>query len=119
MTEPQNGQFVVGYIVNDRNTELGKYSGLYWDGFVYIMILSKPIRIPKCIPRKSMKRYFKYTGIAIQVKHSKLPYQFLRLRHYFLKIFNVPEFITTLDLADDYDVKNPIYNMYKFRIEKI
>ena len=117
--ELQNGQFVVGHIVNTRNTELGKYPGLYWNGFVYIIILVKPIKVCKCIPRKSMKRYFKYTGVTIQVKHSKLSYQPLRFRHYFLKISNVPEFVTTLDLADDYDVKNPIYNIYKFRIEKI
>ena len=119
MTEPQNGQFVVGYIVNNRNTELAKYPGLYWNGFVHIMILAKPLRIHKYIPRKSIKRYFKYTGIAIRVKRSGLPYKSLRFRNYFLKISNVPEFVTTLDLADDYDVKNPIYNMYKFRIEKI
>jgi hypothetical protein len=114
----ENGQFVTGYIVDNRNTELGKYSGLYWNGSIYILLIKERIKTYKCIPVRRMKKYFAYAEITLPAKcgfHAKN----FEYREYLPIISNVPKFVRCLEKRFDYFADQGRKFKYKFRIEKI
>ena len=115
---PKNGQFVTGYIVDNRNTELGKYSGLYWNGSIYILLIKERIKTYKCIPVRRMKKYFAYAEIILPAKYGFHAKNF-ECREYLPIISNVPKFVKCLEKRFDYFADQGKRLKYKFRVEKI
>ena len=114
----ENGQFVAGYIIDNRNTELGKYSGLYWNGSIYILLIKERIKTHKCIPIRRMKRYFAYAEIMLPAKCGSHAKNF-ECREYLPIISNVPKFVKRLEKRFDYFADQGKRLKYKFKVEKI
>lgn len=114
---PKNGQLVTGYIINGKNTEIGKSIGLYWSGSIYVLLIKERIKTYKCIPVRKMKKYFAYTEIILPAK-CDLPAKNLECREYLPIISNVPKFVKRLEKRFDYCADQGKRLRYKFRVEK-